>query len=246
MAFDPALFAAVHRGHPGDVAYYKRLSTRGKTLLELGAGYGRLADPLAQAGVDYLGLELNHAFIQMHETRARGASVHPRIVPGDMRDFSLGLRFDTIIIPYTGLYCLTSESEVAACFACVRAHLHPGGMLAFDAYDADAMHAEAAGIEEGDTSEPEFLVSVEVDGKGYTVLESSTWQPSRQLLEAHYDYLPEAGGPALRDTIRQRYLLRHQLEPLLRAAGFGEVAVFGDFADGPVDDESDLLVVRAR
>jgi len=246
MTFAPALFAAVHRGHPGDAAYYRALSARGASLLELGAGYGRLAVPLTHSGVDYLGLELNPAFIHLHESRAQGEAQRPRIVQGDMRNFSLGQRFDTIIIPYTGLYCLTSEADLAACFACARAHLTPGGTLAFDAYDADAMHAEAEDVEDGDTSEPEFLVGVEVDGRAYTVLESSTWYPSRQLLEAHYDYLPADGAPTIRDTIRQRYVLRHQMEPLLRAAGFHDVGLFGDFADGPVCEQSDLLVVRAR
>jgi len=246
MTFDPALYAAVHRGHPGDVAYYVALARRGQSVLELGAGYGRLAGPLARAGLDYLGLELEPAFIALHDARAQAGEAHAKIVQGDMRSFALGARFDTIIIPFTGLYCLTTEAELVACLGAARAHLRAGGVLAFDAYEADAMHADAHFAEDGDTSEPETMVELDVAGRRYTVLESSTWYPSQQVLEAHYDYVPADGSPTTRQTIRQRYLLSAQVEPLLRAAGFQEVHLYGDFADGPFDEDSALLVVRAR
>jgi 2-polyprenyl-3-methyl-5-hydroxy-6-metoxy-1,4-benzoquinol methylase len=51
------LYELVHRGTEGDVAFYRQTCADARSVLELGCGYGRLLEPLAELGIDVTGLE---------------------------------------------------------------------------------------------------------------------------------------------------------------------------------------------
>jgi hypothetical protein len=63
---------------------------------------------------------------------------------------------------------------------------------------------------------------------------------------ATYVHVPDRGGRAIEYAIEQRYLLRGQLEGLLRRAGLTPLSVHGDFEGGSYDAESEVLAVVAE
>ena len=50
----------------------------------------------------------------------------------DMRSFSLGRRFDTVLIPFNTFRHLLSQDDQLSCFERVRSHLRRNGRLALD------------------------------------------------------------------------------------------------------------------
>ena len=48
-----------------------------------------------------------------------------------------------------------------------------------------------------------------------------------------------------RSEVRGRYIYKHEMELLLRVAGFGRWEIYGDFDRRPLTDENDAMIVAA-
>ena len=183
----PELFALLHPGTPGDLAFYRARCAGAARVLELGCGAGRVLLDLARTGHAVTGIDRDPGLLALAR-EALGeepAQVCARVtlVDGDMRRFALGRRFERIVIPYNGLYCLADDDEVAACLRCAGEHLSPGGEIVFDAWAADAFHAEAD-PDEPDAGDDQPITHVAWRGRTYDVFEASEWQRAAQRIRA--------------------------------------------------------------
>lgn len=254
MRYPARFYAALHRGTPGDLDHYVRVCQDAASVLELGCGYGRVVMALAAPGRTVVGVERDPELLAMARaavaTLSKASSAGVELIEGDMRTVDVGRRFDRVLIPFGGLYCLLDDADLDATLANVVRHLEPGGRLAFDVYRADDFHAQAEPDDLPDDAHAP-LCQVEVDGVAYEVLERSTWDKPRQRIDAVYLYVNEA-GLAIEGTIAQRYLLEPQLRAALGRAGL-EITRLGrgfttDEAVGgaqPNDEDDELMVVEA-
>lgn len=239
-SYPPALYAAVHSGNPGDVAYYRRACTGARSVLELGCGYGRVLDGLTrERSLEVFGLDRDGGLLDLARERAPRAT----IVAGDMREFDLGRRFDRVFIPYNGLYCVLSEAEQIAVLRCARAHLNDGGLLVLDAYAADAFHGDESDETDGAWDAPGFVKSAKALGTTWDVHEQSRWDRASQRIDAVYTHAPADGGRSVVAAIPQRYILTAQLPELFAQAGLALVALQGGFDQSAFDEEESALFV---
>ncbi len=232
------LFDGIHRGNPGDVAFYRRACEGIDCVLEIGCGTGRVAGALSNGGTSVVGFDLDRERVEIARTRGIHAEV------ADLRDFSLGRRFERIIAPYNTLYCLLDEDDLLACLTRVRDHLDPRGRFIFDGYAADAQHYGAS-EEEARAETVEFVGSVEFQGRVYDVLEHGRWDRPSQVVEAHYEHIPRGPGERIEAFLPQRYLLREQIDRVFTEAGLAPLSVHGDFSGGAYQPDSDHFVVCA-
>ncbi|MCB9635251.1 MAG: class I SAM-dependent methyltransferase [Sandaracinus sp.] len=239
--YPPALYAAVHTGNAGDVAYYRRATSGAKSVLELGCGYGRVLEGLTrEKSLEVFGLDVDGGLLEMAKDRAPRATV----VSGDMRDFDLGRRFDRVFVPYNGAYCLLDEESLLSMLRCARTHLTEGGLLVLDAYAADAFHHDAEDEEDsGAWDAPGFVKSVEALGTTWDVHEQSRWDRGAQRIDAVYTHVPADGGRSVVAAIPQRYLLTSELPELFAKAGLALVALQGGFDQSAFDEEESSLFV---
>lgn len=254
MPYPARFYAALHRGTPGDLDHYLRVCRSAASVLELGCGYGRVVMALAAPGRTVVGVERDPELLAMARTAVHGlskaASAGVELRQGDMRSVSLDRRFDRVLIPFGGLWCMLDDDDLDATLGTVVRHLAPGGRVAFDVYRADAFHAEA---EPDDVPDEAFtpVGRVEVDGAAWEVLERSTWDKPRQRIDVTYLYVDEAGH-AVEGTIAQRYLLEPQLLAALTRAGLRPTHIADRFRDPEIenaptptdeDDDADALWV---
>jgi len=246
---DPELFALLHRGTPGDLAFYRARSAGAARVLELGCGHGRVVLALARAGRVVTGLDRDAGLLAL---AARGVATAPpavrqrvTLIEGDMRGFALAGVFDRILLPYNGIYCLGSDAEVIACLRSAAAHLAPGGGIVFDAWSADAFHAEADPQDE-DPDDGAPVDSVTWRGRVYDVFESSEWQRDAQCIRVRYRYRPRRGGAEVEDRIAHRYLLTDQIPALAAAAGLRVAQAWGGFAGQPLGGDSEHIAYLLR
>ena len=245
----PELFALLHPGTPGDLAFYRARCAGAARVLELGCGHGRVLLDLARAGHAVTGLDRDAGLLALarrslarEPARVRG---RVRLVDADMRRFALGERFERIVIPYNGLYCLADDDEVAACLRCAAAHLAPGGRIVLDAWAADAFHADADPADpHADGDEP--VASVAWRGVTYDVFETSDWERDAQRIRVEYRYRPRGGGDGFVDRIEHRYLLRAQIPALAAAAGLSVAGAWGGFRGEPLDGDGEHLAYVLR
>jgi SAM-dependent methyltransferase len=239
----------VHRGNPGDVAYYLERCKGAPRVLELGVGYGRVMRELLRAGHHVTGVDLHQGLLGM--AREAVAALPPplraraTLLEGDMTKLSFRGAFERVIIPYSGLYCLLDQAALLACLRGARRALCKGGKLLLDAYAADGFHYDSEPDDQSDDQRDE-VASIERGARRYRVYERSSWDRDRQILIATYSYVDEQTGDEQEHAIIQRYVLLPELESLLSRAGFALERVCGDFAGAAYDDASDHLVVEAR
>lgn len=188
-----------------------------------------------------------------------------QVVQGDMRAFDLPHRFDRIIIPYNGLYTLSSVEEVAECLRCIAAHLTEDGLLCFDGYAVDDEAADAELVVEDTPEDPddpftaggfEYLITV-LDGGGSPEAEARRVDVYHQeeavglprRLRAHYRYIIRGPGEAEpiihHQSIGHHFLTPSMVEPLLRQAGLASVAWWGEFDGQLFDEDSERMIISA-
>jgi SAM-dependent methyltransferase len=242
------LYALTHRGTPGDTAFYAKFCARTERVLELGAGYGRLLAVLARPARLLVGLDLDPELLRAAKRRLRTLPLSRRrslqLVQADMRSFALGQRFQRILLPYNGLFCLRTKRDALACFRAVRAALAPGGAFAFDVWNAEAFHRNPTSHPRADDSEP--IVTLQHAGLTWDVFERTRVRRSAQHLDVTYRYVPRGPGAPCQIPIAQRYYRPTELSELLERAGFVVQHRYGTFSSTLFTPRSPQLIVIAR
>jgi SAM-dependent methyltransferase len=126
----------------GDIDLYARIAGERRSVLELGAGTGRVAMALAERGFTVTGLDLSQAMLEQAEAKraALPAEIAGRLrfVRGDMTALALGQRFDAIFATYFTLAHLPQARWKRALTGMAR-HLAPGGIIGLHLPIADRM-----------------------------------------------------------------------------------------------------------
>ncbi len=248
--YPASFYAAVHDGNPGDVEFYRRRCASARSIIELGCGDARVLAALAEPGRTLVGVDIDAEQLELAAARARACGATVELIEADMRTTDLlarvgGRRFDRVIVPHGGIYCLLDEDALADTLRRAAGLLDDHGLLLVDAWAADDFHREAE-PEDQDPSWLERVKTIEVDGAAYEVLERSTWDKPNQRLDVTYIHVRVGGEEAIEGLLEQRYVLADQLCELLARVGLDLVELAGDFEGGPYDEQSEVMVVTAR
>ena len=232
-----------------DIPFYiDEARSAGGSVLELGCGTGRVAIPIAQAGIEIVGLDSSQAMLEVARRKAKKAprARGLRLVDADMRDFSLDEVFDLVIIPFRGFLSLLSVEDQVRTLANVRAHLAPGGKLAFNIFVPDLNML----VQEGDVAYHLRDVTDSDTGRRLVVWHQSAYDNHNQIIDARVivDELGVDGVVGMRfyRDFQLRYSHRWEIRHLLEVCGFEIVDLFGDFERSPFDETSTEMVWVAR
>ena len=130
---------------PGDLDLWLALAEQADgPVLELMAGTGRIAVPLAEAGFTVTAVDLDPAMLRRAARRAAaaGEEVEGRVelVLGDVVSLELAGAgtFRLGIVALNSMLLLRTREAQAAAWAALATHLAPGGLAAVDAWLPDA------------------------------------------------------------------------------------------------------------
>lgn len=180
---DGAAYDRRYEGRTEDIEFYGRVARDAETILEYGAGTGRLTLPLARSGKKVLAVDLSSAMLRVLDERLslEDKSVRSRVVTqvGDMRTFSTQRKFDLVVVGFHTFCHLYSRADVVAFLARVREHLKPGGVLALD---VPVPRIDSAGYE----SLAQVCIT-EMDGpRGPELLTQRWYQPEEVRMHLSY------------------------------------------------------------
>ena len=230
-----------YEAYRDDIPFYLQLAAdEGGPVLELGSGTGRLTGMLARAGSDVTGVELSEAMLERARERNAGAT----LLQGDMRrlpelDLAPG-SFRLVLAPFNVLMHLFTLDDQDAALSGAFSMLEPGGLLALDLYVPDFGPSEVL------RAVPEWS---HVAGPGGQVLLLQEHDRLNQVITSRYQIDSVAEGGLVRRrlvTLRQRYWLRFETERALRAAGFGQVRLWGGFDRSRFTEKSAHMVITCR
>jgi SAM-dependent methyltransferase len=130
---------------PGDLDLYLALAGRtGGPILELAAGTGRLAVPLAAAGQAVTAVDVDPAMLERARRRAEtaGRAIRSRIefVEADLigLDLPAAGTYRLAFIPLNSLFLLATREAQREAFGTMAHHLAPGGLAIADIWLPDA------------------------------------------------------------------------------------------------------------
>lgn len=232
------LYHLHHQEYAEDIPYWLWLAERaGGPVLELGCGTGRVTRPLAEAGHDITGIDLDAAMLSHPNLTGLPNAT---LLQADMTDFDLGEKFDLIILP-CNTYSTFDTKGREKILSCVKRHLVPGGIFAASLPNPHLLE------EIDDEGEPEEEIDFAHPVSGEPVLVRSRWQREGENVTIRWDYdhlLPD--GQIERNTISTTHYPTslEELEKKFIQNNFA-ISKYGDFERTNFKKDSFFLIIEA-
>jgi len=237
---------------PGDLALYLALAARADgAILELAAGSGRIAVPLALAGHAVTALDNDPAMLARcaaawATARGRRPAGALTCVHADLVDARLGETFALVVLAQNAIALLPDAGARRAAFATVGAHLAPGGRVV-----ADLLLPTAAELAEHDGRlRLEWLRAEPETGELVAKITAARHDAATRTTELVqlFDATPAEGGPVSRTTRTDRIALlsADELVALAEGAGLEVETLGGDLDLTPFGPGAERVVLVAR
>jgi SAM-dependent methyltransferase len=216
-----------YASHPAEtdeaVAGLFGLVEPGGRVLELGAGTGRLAIPLAAENLEVHGVELDAAMVDqlLQKPGAERVQVHV----GDMSQSVGAGQFDLIFIAFGTLFALPSQEDQVRCFQSAAAQLGDGGRFV----------VEALVPQPGEYKDGRKVTVAEVD-EDKVILNVAVLDPVAQTLMSQQVVL--SGGDVRLFPNRIRYVWPAELDLMARLAGMRLAERWSDWHRSPFRERS--------
>jgi SAM-dependent methyltransferase len=212
-----------------DVDFYVAEARKaGGTVVELGVGTGRIAVPIAAAGVPVIGVDSSAGMLDVCRRRAEAAGVE-RLLDlrlGDLRDPPVDEQVRLVICPFRALLHLETDAERRRALEAVRGLLAPGGRFVFDVF---APSAEDIADTHGRWLEREP-----------GIWEQAHWDLERRVLTLRLR------GSKTETSMRLSWLPTEEWRTLLEQAGFEIDACYGWFDLRPYAGGEDSIWLARR
>ena len=229
-----------------DIPFYVEEARRARgPVLELGCGTARVALPIAEAGLDVVGLDSSSGMLSVARRKMQHLAGHGgslSIVQGDMRQFSLDQRFHLVIIPFRGFLSLLTVEDQMRTLDKVKHHLAPGGKLIFNIFVPDLNML----VQEGDVPYHFRDVTDPDSGARLVLWHQSSYDNYNQVINARQivEELDDEGVVRRRlyRDFQLRYVHRWEVHHLLRLCGYEVLDLFGDFDRSPFDETSTEMI----
>lgn len=227
-----------------DAPFYIELAHRhGDRSLELGVGSARLAIQLARAGIEIWGIDNSPHMLRAAEAKLAREPTEVRsrihLALGDVRDFDLGELFGLIYFPSFSFDHLTSREDQSLALRCIRRHLAPDGIYAFDLANVHVVEDLGWFVQRRNLNERRTVVRV-----GYnrvhpekTLMSIDLWYElyeDGRMLERYH----EGGDVYIHAPEGVRYLLEEN--------GFKVEAVYGGYNRRPFTADDEMMVFVTR
>ena len=208
-------------------------------ILDVGAGTGRIAIPLAERGIKIYCVEPSPAMRREFEKKlSRRSDLRENIalVAGDASSFDFGRTFPAAFLSGSFDHFLDDDERLSSLRSIGR-HLVANGKLIFDVFLGlmrDSPLSPTGRVHVGDREYRRFVATkVLANRMQETHLVFETYQDDR-LLEC----LEERGTVGI--------ITREELHGLLARAGFEVSHEFGNYDFSPFQEEGPLLIVEAE
>jgi SAM-dependent methyltransferase len=213
-----------------DITFYVEEAKRhGGPVVELAVGSGRIAVPIARAGIAVVGIDLSPGMLSVAGDFAEehGVADLVDLRLGDLREPPIGEAVPLVICPFRSLLHLPDEAEKLRALRAAHDVLEPGGHLVFDVFapsseDIEDTHGLWLEREQG-------------------IFERADWDEASRTLR-----LSVRSGEAAA-SMELHWLSAIEWRRLIDEAGFDVSALYGWFDRRPYRGDEDMIwVCRKR
>jgi SAM-dependent methyltransferase len=212
-----------------DVGFYVKESRRaGGPLVELGVGTGRIAIPIAWAGIPVIGVDSSREMLATCAREAERAAVSELLDLrlGDLRHPPVEERVSLVICPFRAYLHMADDAERVEALEAARELLLPEGRLIFDVFEPtedDIADTHGRWLER----EPE-------------IFERADWDTATRTLTL------SVNGPQGAATMTLSWTSHAEWQRLLEETGFEVEACYGWFDRRPYAGGEDSIWMARR
>ncbi|HEY6497511.1 MAG TPA: class I SAM-dependent methyltransferase [Trebonia sp.] len=172
--------------------------------LEFAVGTGRIALPLARAGVPVDGIEQSPAMIDQMREKPGGRAID--VTAGDMSLVTTGRRYGLVYLVYNTIGNLLTQDDQVRCFQNAARHLGPGGVFVVECVVPAAPRRPYG----------QFVDAERITADG-VILEVCQYDPVTQILDKSHVQITADGNVLTPISLRQAY--PPELDLMARVAG---------------------------
>jgi SAM-dependent methyltransferase len=215
----------INAGRDEEHGYYRRVIASGDSVLEIACGSGTLTQTFADIGASVVGVDLSQPMLDIARARL------PKLdfVCCDMRDFSVGRRFDKVVCGFNSFMHMLSDGDALDALQTIRDHCKPGGEAIIDIF------AIAAEFIAPQTSGTLVLDTVDhLTGRQVMAYEDSVFDATSGILTVTLRLVDSATqGELVRSTTAMRFFDQARMLDLLGRAGLTVIRIAPNYADDP-------------
>jgi SAM-dependent methyltransferase len=240
-------------GEPERDWYLGKVRQSGGPVLDLACGTGRLSLPIAKEGFEVWAVYQSEGMLNQFREKLRDEPIEVwkniHIENQKMSDFRLGRKFSTILCCDAFIHNLTVDEEMS-CLQKVIEHLTPGGRFVFNLPNM----SQNFRLQVAASNQPTFRERGRYqlpDGTGSILVEQAnigdikTQFVISTLRITRFD----AAGSLIEQgesTWSSRFLLRSEIDQLLKRCGFKVISLVGNYRNDPITRESQLIFVPGK
>lgn len=209
----------------------------GGSVLELGCGTGRLTIPLAENGIDIVGLDVVPGMIERAMQKSEGLPIE--WIVADARTFHLDRKFQLIFEAGSVFHHMLTRMDQEAYLARVHEHLDDGGRLVLNLFFPHPNRLINTEMEE------DWFSVRRSDGGEMRVSGIDRYDALRQIkTETAYRRWTDVNGQEILRVapLSLRYVFPQEMEALLHYNGFEITEQYGDGDFSPLTGESSAMI----
>lgn len=206
----------------------------GGRALEMAIGTGRVAVPLAEAGVTVAGIELSQPMIDQLRTKVDEERIP--VVLGDITAARVEGSFSLVFVVFNGISNVLTQRRQIAVFENAARHLAPGGRFVVELWVPDLRSLPPGRSGTVFAARPGYL--------GADVFDLV----AQHVVSHHVRFDPEGGRSACIFRSPHRYVWPAELDLMAQIAGFSLESRHGGWSEEPFTAESSdhVSVYRLR
>ena len=208
--------------------YVDEAVASGGPVVELAVGTGRIAIPIAKAGMRVIGVDESPEMLAVARSYADRENVSTLVDlrVGDLRRPPVSETVSMVLVPFRSLLHMPDDAEKLRALEAARTLLEPGGRLVFDVFCPSAE----------DIAETHGLWLEREPG----IFERADWHEATRTLVLSVRSADEAA------TMELHWLSAPEWQTLIERAGFDVEALYGWFDRRPWDGGEDQIWVCRR
>lgn len=221
-----------------DIPFYiGKAKKSGKKVLELACGTGRVAIPMAKAGLEVTGIDLSPIMLDYGRKKATDAGVNINFIEGDMTNFNLNETFETVMCIHNSLGHIYDLPTIQNFFDCIKKHLTANGIFILQTFTPDPYFF----VRDKDEKLPFTKYTDPDTGAEVEITESSYYDDELQIHQMTW-YFNQEGKKELQQEFTARVFYPQELDNMLQLLGFKILAKYGDYDETSFSEYPDTQI----
>ena len=240
---DPELYDAQQWNYRDDIPFYvDRALKAGSPVLEIACGSGRITIPLAEAGLETVGLDISEDMLAHARRKAVDKKIKIEFLRADCRDFELGRKFKITIFPFNAIAHLHTREDIRQTLTCICRHLDASGYFVLDMINPDLDMLRR------DPKKRHFCKEFPgPGGNGMVHLsESPRYEAAEQISYIKWYYRFSETGREIQRDLNMRIIFPQELDALLEYNGFEIESKYGWFDCSPFTSNAKRQIIVSR